>query len=155
MPPSPSDSVALWLTDRLLSESLSDADALVLERLDAEVGRGTSLDEQLRAFTKSRPEAPGEFGLEHAVVWLLPFMVSAVKKFMDGFLKKVGEKTAEMSVDAVKDRVRTSLTTDRDTFALLEASFTERAAAMNIPRATYAAYLEELRRHPEMLLSDR
>jgi hypothetical protein len=153
--PATSDSVTLWLTDRLLADNVSDADALVLERMATKVDRGSPLDEQLRAFTTRRPESPGEFGLEHAVVWLLPFIVSAVKKFMDGFLKKVGEKTAEMSVEAVKDRVRTSLTTDRETFALLEASFTERAAAMNIPRATYAAYLEELRRHPEMLLSDR
>ena len=155
MAPSVTDATALWLTEHLLADGASDADALVLERMATELDRGTPLDEQLVAFTLSRRETPGEFGLEHAVAWLLPLAVTAVKRFMEAFVKKLGEKAAELAVDGMKDRVRTSLVSDPDTFALLETSFSESAAAMNLPRATYASYLEELRRRPDILLPKR
>ncbi len=145
----------MWLSEQLLGEAASDADALVLERMAAEVERGTPLDAQLAAFARDRREMPGEFGLDHALAWLLPLVVAAAKKFLDAFVKKLGEKAAELSVDAMQERVKTSLATDPEAFALLEASFNERAAAMDLPRATYAPYLDELRRRPDMLLRNR
>jgi hypothetical protein len=103
------DEIGLWLTRGILRSSGENIQVMVLDSLQEEVERGKDLGDVLEQASKPERQ-PGDFGAEFVVPIILPILIEAAKEFWSAYAsevqKKAAAKLATLTVDAVKDALR-------------------------------------------------
>jgi hypothetical protein len=99
------DEFAAWLTGIVLRSSHEDIQVLVLDDL---VGRMRDCDDLLEVVNRStrQQRRAGDFGMEIIGPLIMPALIEAGRLLWQSYMKKIAEKAAEATADAIKDRVR-------------------------------------------------
>lgn len=159
--PTPVDSATVWLTEVLLGDTTNEADQLAVAQMHAD-HLERPLEQILAELDDVSREEPGQFGLEHAAFLLWPLVAPAIHEFVKLFAKKFFEGAAseagKMTATALKTRISGSFSKDaapevrKQALTDLETCFAQRAAVLNLPRASYNDLLQQVRDNPQLLL---
>ena len=155
------DEVTLWLSDRLLQESESDADRLILDRLRAGLAQ-EPLRQSLDVFDRPPKEQAGQFGIDAAtsllVTLVLPAIYSFIKSFAAKFLEGAASSAGKLTTETLTAGLRKSFSAEaapadrQKALAQLETAFAARAASLKLTSASYEPFLQALRSKPELLI---